>query len=212
MRGSRRRARSSGVATFELGRELVGQEPRVSRSRMPPACPMPIATNQRISESTTQRSPNEKSWSLTSQKPSTSVSSAPKAIITTAIRVRPRKSAISLGRSLRRAATLNAAASTPPPRNRKAPRHVQREQPVGEAHGAERTLAPGWTRRERHLRLLTDTIEAVNSTLDLEEVLSLVADQGAPTRSTPTPASSTSTTSAPASSCCARRTARASRR
>src|SRR3954452_8277842 len=30
---------------------------------------------------------------------------------------------------------------------------------------------------ERHLRLLTDTIEAVNSTLDLEEVLSLVADK-----------------------------------
>src|SRR3954452_7232959 len=30
---------------------------------------------------------------------------------------------------------------------------------------------------ERHLRLLTDTIEAVNSTLDLEEVLSLVADR-----------------------------------
>jgi two-component system, sensor histidine kinase PdtaS len=29
--------------------------------------------------------------------------------------------------------------------------------------------------RERHLRLLTDTIEAVNSSLDLEEVLSLVA-------------------------------------
>jgi two-component sensor histidine kinase/putative methionine-R-sulfoxide reductase with GAF domain len=29
--------------------------------------------------------------------------------------------------------------------------------------------------RERHLRLLTETIEAVNSTLDLEEVLSLVA-------------------------------------
>src|ERR671933_526942 len=29
--------------------------------------------------------------------------------------------------------------------------------------------------RERHLRLLTDTIEAVNSTLDLQEVLSLVA-------------------------------------
>ncbi len=27
----------------------------------------------------------------------------------------------------------------------------------------------------RHLRLLTDTIAAVNSTLDLEEVLSLVA-------------------------------------
>src|SRR3954454_12101752 len=29
--------------------------------------------------------------------------------------------------------------------------------------------------RERHLRVLTETIEAVNSTLDLEEVLSLVA-------------------------------------
>src|SRR6059058_4422827 len=29
--------------------------------------------------------------------------------------------------------------------------------------------------RQRHLRLLTETIEAVNSTLDLEEVLSLVA-------------------------------------
>jgi two-component sensor histidine kinase/putative methionine-R-sulfoxide reductase with GAF domain len=31
--------------------------------------------------------------------------------------------------------------------------------------------------RERHLRLLTDTIEAVNSTLDLEEVLSQVASK-----------------------------------
>ena len=29
----------------------------------------------------------------------------------------------------------------------------------------------------RHLRLLTETIAAVNSTLDLEEVLSLVADR-----------------------------------
>src|ERR1043166_8253698 len=29
--------------------------------------------------------------------------------------------------------------------------------------------------RDRHVRLLTDTIEAVNSTLDLEEVLALVA-------------------------------------
>src|SRR5437764_14067491 len=31
--------------------------------------------------------------------------------------------------------------------------------------------------RDRHLKLLTDTIEAVNSTLDLEEVLALVADK-----------------------------------
>src|SRR5580693_9765822 len=30
-------------------------------------------------------------------------------------------------------------------------------------------------RRERHLKLLTDTIEAVNSTLDLEQVLEQVA-------------------------------------
>src|SRR5436309_15301127 len=31
--------------------------------------------------------------------------------------------------------------------------------------------------RERHLRLLTETIEAVNSSLDLEEVLELVASK-----------------------------------
>src|SRR5215475_13439621 len=31
--------------------------------------------------------------------------------------------------------------------------------------------------RERHLRLLTETIEAVNSSLDLEEVLGLVASK-----------------------------------
>src|SRR3954465_4819633 len=31
--------------------------------------------------------------------------------------------------------------------------------------------------RERHVRLLTETIEAVNSTLDLEEVLELVASK-----------------------------------
>src|SRR5438105_6402976 len=33
--------------------------------------------------------------------------------------------------------------------------------------------------RERHLRRLTETIEAVNSSLDLEEVLSQVATKGA---------------------------------
>src|SRR5262245_8863564 len=36
--------------------------------------------------------------------------------------------------------------------------------------------------RERHLRLLTETIEAVNSSLDLEEVLSLVASKVAAAR------------------------------
>ena len=63
----------------------------------------------------------------------------------------------------------------------------------------------------RHLRLLTETIAAVNSTLDLEEVLELVASKVADAleadacfvylydeRAT--------------SSCCARRTARGSRR
>src|SRR5436305_5360788 len=35
--------------------------------------------------------------------------------------------------------------------------------------------SPRMDARERHLRLLTETIEAVNSTLDLEEVLSQVA-------------------------------------
>ena len=49
----------------------------------------------------------------------------------------------------------------------------------GERHGARRYChnrsavdAP-----ERHLRLLTETIAAVNSSLDLEEVLGLVADK-----------------------------------
>ena len=44
--------------------------------------------------------------------------------------------------------------------------------------GAPRPAAAyawGVDRRERHLKLLTDTIEAVNSTLDLEQVLSQVA-------------------------------------
>jgi two-component system, sensor histidine kinase PdtaS len=41
-------------------------------------------------------------------------------------------------------------------------------------HSTTRTLAL-MDRRERHLKLLTDTIEAVNSTLDLEQVLEQVA-------------------------------------
>src|SRR6266550_2142247 len=36
-------------------------------------------------------------------------------------------------------------------------------------------MSPAFDVRERHLRLLTETIAAVNSTLDLEEVLGLVA-------------------------------------
>jgi two-component sensor histidine kinase len=48
---------------------------------------------------------------------------------------------------------------------------MKEEQPV---HGRE-SYHPAVDARERHLRLLTQTIETVNSTLDLEEVLSLVA-------------------------------------
>jgi two-component system, sensor histidine kinase PdtaS len=53
-------------------------------------------------------------------------------------------------------------------------RDMQREKPLEGRHGCE-AYALGLDARERHLKLLTDTIEAVNSTLDLEEVLSQVA-------------------------------------
>jgi two-component system, sensor histidine kinase PdtaS len=58
---------------------------------------------------------------------------------------------------------------------------MEEEQPVVRAHSrrAYSSDRPTYNRRidasERHLRLLTETIEAVNSTLDLEEVLALVA-------------------------------------
>jgi len=58
---------------------------------------------------------------------------------------------------------------------------VEKEQGVVRAHSrrAYSSDRPTYNRRidasERHLRLLTETIEAVNSTLDLEEVLALVA-------------------------------------
>jgi len=58
---------------------------------------------------------------------------------------------------------------------------VEKEQGVVRAHSrrAYSSDRPAYNRRidasERHLRLLTETIEAVNSTLDLEEVLALVA-------------------------------------
>ena len=51
---------------------------------------------------------------------------------------------------------------------------MQRQEPLEGRHGRE-AYALGLDARERHLKLLTDTIEAVNSTLDLEEVLSQVA-------------------------------------
>ena len=60
-------------------------------------------------------------------------------------------------------------------------RDVEKEQGVVRAHSrrAYSSDRPTYNRRidasERHLRLLTETIEAVNSTLDLEEVLAIVA-------------------------------------
>ena len=60
---------------------------------------------------------------------------------------------------------------------------------------------------ERHLRLLTETIAAVNSTLDLEEVLHLVANEVAAALEADA-CFVYLYDDAPASSCCARRTAR----
>ena len=52
---------------------------------------------------------------------------------------------------------------------------MQRKQPLQRAHGGSVRSSARMDTRDRHLKLLTDTIEAVNSTLDLEEVLSQVA-------------------------------------
>src|SRR5215203_6498723 len=90
------------------------------------------------------------------------------------MRVRPSRSAISLGRRARRASTFSVPALTAPPRKRKAPVTCSASsQPYVPTPGAY--APPEMDARDRHLRLLTETIEAVNSTLDLEEVLSLVA-------------------------------------
>src|SRR4249919_3272022 len=102
-------------------------------------------------------------------------------IETTAIRIRPKRRATSLGRRSRRtAARLRVAATTPPPRTRNAPVTWNTS-----SHSYVSTAAnsKGWDaptigevdETARHLRLLTQTIAAVNSSLDLEEVLALVA-------------------------------------
>ena len=52
---------------------------------------------------------------------------------------------------------------------------MQHQQPLSRAHGGERTLLHGWIPASVTCSLLTETIEAVNSTLDLQEVLALVA-------------------------------------
>ena len=112
--------------------------------------------------------------SCTSQSPKTSVSEHADPNATTATRVSPSSSAISLGRSRRSAATLRTAATAAPPRSRNAP-ITWRKRSQSYVLTARELHSARWTRRERHLQLLTETIAAVNSTLDLEEVLALVA-------------------------------------
>src|SRR3954447_6578180 len=98
----------------------------------------------------------------------------PALIAINGMRVRPSRRAISLGRCARRASTFSVPALTAPPRKRNAPVTCSASsQPYVPTPGA---YAPReMDARDRYLRLLTETIEAVNSTLDLEEVLSQVA-------------------------------------
>src|SRR5438270_5477517 len=82
--------------------------------------------------------------------------------------------AVSLGRSARIDITLRIPAATEPAtkKNAAVTCSIKSHWAVvtGRAYASKRMDT-----RERHLRLLTETIEAVNSTLDLQEVLSLVA-------------------------------------
>src|SRR4249920_3336936 len=97
----------------------------------------------------------------------------------TAILISPKSTTISLGRSRRSAARFSDAATTPPPSSRNAPVTCRNSSHsyVVKARRLRRRAAT-YNRRvdetARHLRLLTETIAVVNSTLDLEEVLSLV--------------------------------------
>src|SRR3954463_8648737 len=82
--------------------------------------------------------------------------------------------AASLGRSARVASPFRIPAATEPPTRRNALAWCS----ITSRSVPDRARAYAFRRmdtRERHLRLLTETIEAVNSTLDLQEVLSLVA-------------------------------------
>src|SRR3954471_5235048 len=81
---------------------------------------------------------------------------------------------MSLGRSARTAITLKTPAATDPATSRNAAVMCSiSSQSVVDTRRAY--PSPRMNTPERHLRLLTETIEAVNSTLDLQEVLSLVA-------------------------------------
>src|SRR3954447_20365918 len=81
---------------------------------------------------------------------------------------------MSLGRSARITSVLKTPAATDPATSRNAAVmwNIRSHSLVDTARAYP---SPRMNTPERHLRLLTETIEAVNSTLDLQEVLSLVA-------------------------------------
>src|SRR6478735_1989482 len=99
------------------------------------------------------------------------VSTIPIPIDTTPTRANLKSMAISLGRSRRRAAKLKTPANTAPPRTRNAPSTWRNSSQSYVSTASSLRVAVDV--RARHLRLLTETIAAVNSTLDLEEVLGL---------------------------------------
>src|SRR5215211_6390975 len=101
---------------------------------------------------------------------------APMPIGNAASLIKPNSASISDGRSRPSATRFSTAAITAPPMSRKTPvMCAKRSQSYVDTAG--RTIIGLVDATERHLRLLTETIEAVNSTLDLEEVLSLVASK-----------------------------------
>src|SRR5262245_46084157 len=107
--------------------------------------------------------------------PKASVNVAPASTSSTPTRVSRRSRSTSLGRSRRSAASWRVPATMAPATKLNAPRRWRKSSQWVSATAAP-TIRPV-NAPERHLRLLTETTAAVNSTLDLEEVLHLVADK-----------------------------------
>src|SRR5579862_570827 len=108
--------------------------------------------------------------------PKMSVPATPMPMTGSVTRTRRRSEAVSLGRSARIASVLRIPAATEPPTKKNAAEMCSISSHwtvvTGRAYAS-----PRMDTRERHLRLLTETIEAVNSTLDLQEVMGLVASK-----------------------------------
>src|SRR5262245_58437068 len=107
--------------------------------------------------------------------PNTSVNVAPTSTSRTPTRVSRRSISTSLGRSRRSAATWSVPATAAPATKLSAPSRWRKSSQWVSATAAPTIRAVNAP--ERHLRLLTETTAAVNSTLDLEEVLHLVAEK-----------------------------------